>query len=717
MGLSVFTLLVLHLLHQCVPHPVSHPSNGLRKCRSDLSIPALEVLPGGGWDNLRNIDMGRVMNFSYSQCLTTEDGVYLIPDEVFVIPQKVTGVETNSEMINSWLEQKSSTSFSINTDVSFHSVLNAKFSVENQRMKTHQVKGKSVTTRVQVRNFLYTVKTQTDFTLDSRFAHQAEEIAEAIENNQTRQAAYLSETMVLDYGTHVITSIDAGASLVQEDYLRSTYVSDTGASKVSISAQAGLNFFDKVKFDIGTKDSQKTSESSSYQGNTTYSIIQSHGGSPFYPGITLKNWQESTINNLVSIDRAGMPLHYILNRNTFPDLPEPTVHKLAFSVSQAIQRYYTINTHPGCVDPESKNFNFQANMDDSSCEGPATNLSFGGVFQKCTKLTWDADPICEALAQKNPDTGFYSCRQPYRATLLRSENVDKSYSKYECHQQCHECWLFFSCCDKVCGDAYHVRSARIETYWCSTNETTPKYSGYLFGGLYGPSLINPLTKTKSCPPNFIEMKLLSNGLIICLSNDYEIADMFSVPFGGLFSCQSNNPLAKDQPRCPTQFSQHLATISDGCQVLYCVQSGLFTVGQLLPVHLPPFTLSPLISMTATNTVAVMVEGDRAWIKVGQTKTWKLAKVTEIQSMARMFDPGAGQMTGGQKFGVAFGVICLIALVVVGAVVLVRRKRRVNGSVERIAYEEIESEEQSEEAVRCQEEQSSETQSSTQPLLA
>ncbi|KAL0979790.1 hypothetical protein UPYG_G00189710 [Umbra pygmaea] len=708
-----FTLLIFNLFHQCVPHPLSLPSNGLRKCRSNMSIPTLEVLPGGGWDNLRNVDMGRVMNLSYSQCQTTEDGVYFIPDEVFVIPQKLTGVETNSEIIMSWLEQRSSTSFSINMDLSFLSVINAKFSTEVQRMKSHQVKGRSVTTRVQVRNFLYSVKAHPDFTLDSRFARQAEEIAEAIENNQTRHATYLSEKMVLDYGTHVITSIDAGASLLQEDYLRSTYVANS--DKFRLSASASLNFFYKVKFDIGTKDTQETSESSNYQSNITYSIIQSHGGAPFYPGITLQKWQESTKNNLVAIDRAGLPLHYFVNRKTFPDLPEPTIGKLALSLSQAIQRYYTINTHPGCVDPDSKNFNFQANMDDSSCNGPATNLSFGGVFQQCTKLTEDAEPLCQALAQKNPDTGSYSCRQPYKATLLRSERVDESYSQYECHKRCHGCWLFFSCCNNVCGDAYHVRSARIETFWCSTDEHIPENTGYLFGGLYGASLLNPVTNSKSCPPNFIEIKLLSNGLIICLSNDYETATRYSVPFGGLFSCQSTNPLAQNQARCPAQFSQHLATVSDGCQVLYCVQSGLFTGGQLLPIRLPPFTRPPLVSMAATNTVAVMVEGDRAWVKVGQTKMWKLTKTTEIQSLVREFDPASGQMTGGQKFGVAFGVICLVALMVVGTVVLVRRKRasRFGGGK---GYEEIHSEGKSEEVVENQGEQISESPSPTQPLL-
>lgn len=132
--------------------PIRRPVSWLRQCResTNSSITALEVLPGGGWDNLRNTDMGRVMNISYFQCQTTEDGLYLIPDEVFVIPHKETGVETNSEIISSWLEQKSCTSNSINADFSFFSVLNGKFSIENQRMKTHQVKDSSVTTRVQV---------------------------------------------------------------------------------------------------------------------------------------------------------------------------------------------------------------------------------------------------------------------------------------------------------------------------------------------------------------------------------------------------------------------------------------------------------------------------------------------------------------------------------------------------------------------------------------
>ncbi|XP_056319444.1 macrophage expressed 1, tandem duplicate 1 [Danio aesculapii] len=687
----------------CNLHPLIRPNNGLRLCRKNSSLTALEVLPGGGWDNLRNIDMGRVMNLSYSQCQTTEDGVYLIPDEVFVIPQKVSGVETNSEIIMSWLDQKSSTSSSINADVSFFSVLNAKFSTENQRMKTHQVKEGSVTARVQVRNHLYTVKAYPDFTLDSRFAKQAEEIADAIENNQTRHANYLSEKLILDYGTHVITSVDAGATLVQEDYLKMSYISNSQSDKSSVSASAGVNFFDKVKFDIGGSTSQGSSQSSSYQGNITYSLIQSHGGALFYPGITLQKWQQSTLNNLVAIDRSGLPLHYFLNPLTFPDLPTPTVNKLASTVRKAAERYYKVNTIPGCVNVDSPNFNFQANVDDASCEGPITNLSFGGIYQRCTPLTPDGNIICDETAQKNPSTGGYSCPQHYNTTLLHSEIVEKGFNHYECHTHCHSCGFlgWSTCCDKTCGDSYHVRRAKLETFWCSSTHKTPENSGYLFGGLFGPGIQNPLTKSSGCPPSYFTQRFLSNGMMICMSNDYEVGTRFSVPFAGFFSCQSGNPLSNGQSRCPPQFSQHLAAISDGCQVLYCVQSGVFSGGHLKPVRLPPFTRPPVVGMIATNTVAVMTEGDRSWVRVGETKMWRLAKPGDIKQMESILN--GSEMSGGKKAGVAIGIIVLVALVVAGTVVLMKRRNRFSSLKLNRGYEEI-SEGRSESSVEIEQEQ-------------
>ncbi|KAG2463859.1 MPEG1 protein, partial [Polypterus senegalus] len=668
---------LLGLVQQCAGQGASLKNlPEFQECKKLIQVPALEVLPGGGWDNLRNVDMGRVMNFSFSRCQTTEDGYYLIPDEVFVIPQKQTQVETNSEIIENWMEHKSSVAHSINVEASFFSVVNGKFSAESQRVKTHQVRDKTSTTRVQVRNHIYSVKTNPNFSFDPRFKRQLVDIANALENNHTRAATYLSELLVLNYGTHVITSIKAGALLVQEDYLHSLYFSDYNDQKSTITASAGVNFFNKVNIGVSGSSTTEDSVTKQYTGNTTYSLIEGHGSIPFYPGITLKLWQEGITNNLVAIDRSGLPLHFFLNKETLEDLPEPTIRRLSKSIEKAIMLYYTVNKHPGCLKLDSKNFNFQANVDDGSCEGVATNFTFGGVYQECAILAGNGEELCRSLEQKNPLTGGFSCAAPYTAVKLRSEVKEEIYSNYECHKRCHGCWVFFSCCDNVCGDVYYIRRVRFTTYWCAAiNEVVPEFNGYLFGGLYSKSMQNPITNSQSCPSHFIPLKILQD-LSICVSNDYEMASQYAVGFGGFLSCEATNPLAgKSRTACATGFSQHVAAISDGCQVLFCVTSGIFNGGELLPIKLPPFTRPPLSSHSFTNTVMVMTEGEMYWIKDSTTKLWKTVKSADIQKMATFIDPNRNALSGGAAFGVALAVTVVLATVITAAVFGVKRCRR------------------------------------------
>ncbi|XP_048091016.1 macrophage-expressed gene 1 protein-like [Alosa alosa] len=654
------SLIFLAVMHKGFVGAWPHPSNGLRECHKNLSLLALEVLPGGGWDNLRNQDMGRIMNFSYSQCQTTEDGVYLIPDEVFVIPQKMTAVESGSDFFEHWLNHTSSTSQTINTDASFLPVLNAKFSADNQRSKNYQVRDDAVTSRVQVRNHIYIVEAFPDFTLDSRFTQQVKEIADALLMNNTRHATFLSEMMVVDYGTHVITSVDAGATLEQEDHVEHSFYINT--EKTKLSRSASLNFFKIIKFDMDTKESHESSETEAYKTSLTHSLTQSHGGPAFYPGITLKTWQESTLNNLVAIDRSGLPLHYILNSATLPDLPEATIEKVAHSVRKAIQLYYDVNTRPGCVDSKSQNFNFQANVDDNSCSGPATNLSFGGIYQTCTPIAIDVPLFCAVQEVKNPDTGAFSCREPYFPILLQSVVIEEHYNTTDCYEECEG--FFFIDCQTICNVIYHVRSAEVNTHWCTTDKKTKPFSGYLFGGLYSPNVENPITRSKGCPHNFFSLKFLSKDFIICLSKDYEQASSLSVPFGGFFSCRAGNPLASSQFRCPPEFSQHLLTIDDGCQIMYCVKSGAFTGGPLKPINLPPFT-HPALIRKVNNTMPVMItEGDQLWLRKGNSNSWQQVKSGQVKNVRHMSESG--------KTTVGVGVTIIIILVSVIACIVKRK---------------------------------------------
>ncbi|XP_033101685.1 macrophage-expressed gene 1 protein-like [Anneissia japonica] len=75
--------------------PEGHPQRckSLFKDSDDMHV--LGVLPGIGWDNLRNVFMGMVVEYKYKTCTLTEDELYLIPDGMFTIPTKESQVITN----------------------------------------------------------------------------------------------------------------------------------------------------------------------------------------------------------------------------------------------------------------------------------------------------------------------------------------------------------------------------------------------------------------------------------------------------------------------------------------------------------------------------------------------------------------------------------------------------------------------------------------------
>jgi hypothetical protein len=106
-----------------------------------ISVPRLETLPGLGWDNLRNRVSGMVVFFNYSQCRTTEDGRYLLPDDVFVTPIKESKGALFSELIDHWTNYSSMTSTTVNVEAheSFFGSISGSFSSEYSDVKKHQV--------------------------------------------------------------------------------------------------------------------------------------------------------------------------------------------------------------------------------------------------------------------------------------------------------------------------------------------------------------------------------------------------------------------------------------------------------------------------------------------------------------------------------------------------------------------------------------------------
>ncbi|XP_064643944.1 macrophage-expressed gene 1 protein-like [Lineus longissimus] len=645
--------------------------------------------------------MGQVALMNYSRCLMTEDDVSLIPDSTYVLPLKKSKVETFGELIEHWSNYTSITSSSINADASFYSVVSGSFSEEHQSIKKHQVNDKSITTRVMLRYHMYTIRMNPDVQLHPNFKARMMDIAAYVANNNTKMADYLLQLIVRDFGTHVVTAIDAGATLAQVDQVKSTFSSNYENQKSELKASASANFFGKIGFSAGFSHSSSETFSKEYLNNRTYSQILTYGGPPFRVNFTINNWEDGLNNGLVAIDRSGDPLHFIITPQNMPEVPLPTLIKVTAGLEKIINRYYKFNTIHGCTSVDSKNFNFQANLDDGSCKAPSNNFTFGGVYQTC-----DMDPessagyICGDLLQKNPLTDDYRCPNNYEAILLNEGTV----SKYETHKKC-DVWLIWFCWPWWWK--YHRSVATHKAYWCAATGEVQHDSGFLFGGVFTATSSNPLTKSQGCPVYYYPLRL-GEHMKVCVSDDYELGYRYSVPFAGFFSCKSGNPLVfnarlKSEPkgngelslsrfvhasgshawprRCPSGYSQHLATVDENCEIDYCVKANALVDQGLPHIRRPPFNPQPGLEPNQTEVLFLIGQSRRVWIKNDTTQLWVRSTTAELKKQF-MFEQRESFMdamdettNGGQVAGITIGVTAFVGLVVVIAIVAWRRHGR------------------------------------------
>lgn len=673
-----------------------YPIGDVRNCPAmslqDSSQPLyqMEVLPGIGFDALRSIDMGQVHNFNYSLCQISRDGKYLLPDGIFLVPVQESKVEVYADYYDHWDNYTSMTSSSINFHAGFFSVVSGKFSSEYKSVKSRQVNDQSKTTRVQIRHRLYSVKVQPDAQLHSVFKARLFDIAANLQNNNTEFAAYLAQLLVRDYGTHYLTSLEAGAILAQTDFISSSYVQTLNGDSTSISASASADFFGKVSLGAGFGHSTSEQQQTAFDTNRKYSEVVTVGGPPFKPNMTLAEWEQGVPNSLVSIDRSGDPLHYVINPTTLTELPEPTVRQLASLVEKIINKYYRINTRRGCTNPGAENFDFQANVDDSSCEPPLTNFTFGGVYQTCTvDPKYNTEDLCNSgphpALQLNPSTGDLSCPPDYVAIKLHSGTVTHVTQKPVCNNVCHHCGFlgWHRCCTCQSVLTPFLSRASYEAYWCAALPGTEiqQNSGYLFGGFYTTTESNPVTGTMGCPRFFVPLRM-GEDIQVCVSSDYERGYAYAVPFGGFDSCLVGNPMATKStteaesaswPRdCPHGYAQHLVTVDEGCEIDFCVIRNAFQHKGLLPAKLPPFHKHPKYKANVTDALVVFGVYGTIWEK-NMDGQWEITSINGYsksgQELLKALSSGSSDNGGSTANGEGLSNAVVATASVMGTLLL------------------------------------------------
>ena len=701
----------------------SYPLGDVRNCPvstphdDSQALYRMEVLPGVGFDNLRNLDMGQVHDYNFSKCQISKDGKYLLPDSIFLLPVQESKVDSVAEYFDHWDNHTSMTSNSINTEASFFSKVSGKFSTEYSTTKSLMYSEKSKSTRVQIRHKLYTVKLQPDAQLHPTFRSRLYDIASNIQNNNTEYASYLAELTIRDYGTHYVTSMDAGAILSQSDFFRITDTSDSSQQIKAIKVSASANFFSKISLSSSFQHSTTHADASLYEASVTHSQIATYGGPPFTPNLTVMEWEKGVPNALVAIDRTGNPLHFSITPNTLPRLPEDTIRAVSASIKSAINRYYRVNTRHGCTNPSAPNFNFHANLDDSTCKAASTNFTFGGLYQTCSPHSlFNTENLClggpEPAQQINPLTGGLSCPTGFTAVLLHSGSVSHLTHKTTCEQKCKRCYLVKHCCHCDNVWAPFLSIAHYTTYWCAAlgNTNVRRDQGYLFGGFYNSKVSNPVTNSMSCPRSFIPLHM-GEDTKVCVSVDIEEGSAYAVDFAGFDSCSVGNPMAhsaatelnkKHWPHlCPHGYAQHLVAVQDGCEINFCIRTGAFQPSSLYVPRLPPFRKIPKYKNNVTDTLVMfglygsvwVKNDDGGWDKIDSESDNGLALLANLDTKPPTADGVSKELPGG---GVA--AISIVSTVVLGVLIAVvvflgrwafKRRKGASASANQGSYVSIE----------------------------
>ncbi|XP_060066087.1 macrophage-expressed gene 1 protein-like [Ylistrum balloti] len=576
---------------------IGSPSWCLDKLRS-FNLTHFEVLPGNGWDNLENKERGRVVQHSFYECRTTDDGKFLLPDGVITIPVKSSKLDVFSEIYSSWMDYKETTSKSINIAAKYHMgffSIDGMFSAESQSAKENQIEEKTSIARTQARYVKYTVKLQPDTTLHPAFRAHVMEIAKLIQMDETAVARYESQQLVRDFGTHVLTGMDAGAVIAKIQHITQNYVSNRNEKNLrllaSLSTSFSLGLFGKGGVSTEGEGSSHEQELQEFSNNVAHATIKTYGGPSYLPqNFQLDDWAKRMDENMVAVDKEGTPLYYFITASAFPDLPNYIIPDLFNQIRHAVYLYYKFNTYRGCTDVNKQNFNRIANVEDGTCTPPSTNFTFGGVYQTCTQDAVFQHDHCSDYITENPLTGSQTCPSDFFPVLLDKSEVIKTETTRECHRVWYKLWI-----GKKCTDVPVPGSVTVSSYWCVANGDVPQSSGYMFGGLFTPHITNLLTGGSSCPQNFKHLPL-QDGMTICVTQDFDAG----FPFGGFFTCRTGNPLAttmhSDQSQwpksCPKGFSSHLALVSNECEIEYCAQTKIVSDKGLPSVRKPPFMAYP-----------------------------------------------------------------------------------------------------------------------------
>uniref|UniRef100_A0AC34F7U7 Macrophage-expressed gene 1 protein n=1 Tax=Panagrolaimus sp. ES5 TaxID=591445 RepID=A0AC34F7U7_9BILA len=457
-------------------------------------------LVGMGWDDMTNEYTLPVFKVTYKECMVDPDNTYLVPDNVLLIPIKKTTLDKTSTVFNSFDEYKTLASNKLTISGSASAKgkgkASASFSRETQDTKESFVKEDSIMIQNKLCYLAFDLIGNEHGGLDSSFIDRVTEIAAAIDQKFHLKAKFLAETLISNYGTHVIHKATAAAEIVQNIFVKKVeeFKGETHMTEIKVGLSAE---FDGQAYggggEVGVENKQESAKKESTKTDHTKNTINNRGG-PHINRVGSSNLTEAMlhVDNLIGINQIGKFLYDIIPAVPLGQFSRMTKYTVKTLVYEAIQDYYKYNSLPGCMEFKSQNYNPLANVNDGSCETPDILFSFGGIYQACSPLkAWanlenvEFGNQCERYERRNRITGGMSCPENTTAILIDSMKIQ--FLDRSVKQKQRKCWSFFPYCWNEEVDVKVLDEIYTATYWCSGNVTINSTN-------LGKSAPNPLNK-------------------------------------------------------------------------------------------------------------------------------------------------------------------------------------------------------------------------------
>uniref|UniRef100_T1JFH4 MACPF domain-containing protein n=1 Tax=Strigamia maritima TaxID=126957 RepID=T1JFH4_STRMM len=324
-------------------------------------VQKLKILPGIGWDSLKDKDTEQLLQVTYNHCKTTFDGKLLIPDNADALALQSREIEVKSHIFEDWstYTTPTSASFKVATNVWPKEFLQLYYSLSDdyKEMKTLLVKNGTFVCRSEMRQVVYRVHI-TGSLMDDAVKGRFVDVIKSVVRDKTEEAKILTEKIVSDYGSHYSNVVDLGAVIVKEDYLKDDFLRAHEGNRSKILSASKLSLL-AIGFPWEHKEDLDSSLLSEYYDAIVVKKIRIFGA---------LNWEKGAkAEYVVAVDKSGDLLSSLVTSSNFPNARNTTLIRVRRMYNDVIRDYYERNIHRGCTQPKSNNFNFEANIDDGSC--------------------------------------------------------------------------------------------------------------------------------------------------------------------------------------------------------------------------------------------------------------------------------------------------------------------------------------------------------------